>query len=241
MMNTVHVVLDFEMNPVSREIKEQNREKKYSRHGRNLQSEIIEIGAVKLEDPGCVKTDEFSILVKPEYNDSIEPKIQKLTGICTEDVQDAVGYSEAMREFSDWIGSKEHARIYSWSNSDSNQIRCECEFKDVEFPENMSDWVDFQVMFPRETGLQIKRQMSLEYAAELGGIDFDDESAHRALYDAQKTAELVHMVLTGEYKDKMKNVTGVLRSDVEIGTATMADKLGSKYAELMERFGSSEV
>lgn len=27
MMNTVHVVLDFEMNPVSREIKEQNREK----------------------------------------------------------------------------------------------------------------------------------------------------------------------------------------------------------------------
>jgi inhibitor of KinA sporulation pathway (predicted exonuclease) len=240
MMEVVHVVLDFEMNPVSREVKEKNREQKHSRHEKMLQSEIIEIGAVKLEDPDCRKTSEFSILVKPEYNDCIEQNIQHLTGICTEDVEDAVSYSQAIKSFSDWIGTEKHARIYSWSTSDPNQIRCECEKKHVEFPENMTDWVDFQVMFPKATGIQIKRQMSLEYAAELAGLDFDDESAHRALYDAEKTAELVQMVLTGEYKKVMKNVTGVLKSTVETSTATMADKLGPKYAEIMKRFKGTD-
>ena len=241
MMKTVHIVLDFEMNPVSREEREKNRENKHQKHGRRLQSEIIEIGAVKLTEDGCRRIDEFSILVKPALNDVVEKKIESLTGICTEDLTNAVGYEEAMEKFSEWIGNDEHARIYSWSTSDSNQIKCECVFKNVEFPENMTDWVDFQEMFPRETGIQIKRQMSLEYAAELAGIDFDDESAHRALYDAEKTAELVQMVLTGDYREKMKNVTGVLKSDVETSTASMADKLGPKYAELMKRFSESQA
>ena len=103
-------------------------------------------------------------------------------------------------------------------------------------PENMMDWVDFQKMFPKVTGIHTERQLALEYAAELAGVDFDEAAAHRALYDARVTAEIAHIVLSGEYKERMKNVTGVLKSTIETSTASMAEKLGPKYAELMARF-----
>ena len=234
MIDTNHIVLDFEMNPVHHD-----RSRNTERRGR-LQSEIIEIGAVKLSDEVYEKMDEFSILVKPQFNDRIEPKITSLTGISYEDVTDAVCYEEAVAAFSEWIGYGEPARLYSWSTSDSSQICHECEEKNIPVPANMGDWVDFQRMFPQETGLHIERQLSLEYAAELAGVDFDEKSAHRALYDARVTAELVAIVLSGEYRERMKNVTGVLQKTVETSTASMAEKLGPKYAELMARFAEKK-
>ena len=104
----------------------------------------------------------------------------------------------------------------------------------------MKDWVDFQKMFPKVTGIKTERQLSLEYAAELSGVDFDENSAHRALYDARVTAEIVQMVLSCEYKERMKNVTDVLTDTIETSTATMADKLGPKYKELMALFAEEK-
>ena len=234
MVETFHIVLDFEMNPVRHD---------RSRNGtlrRKLQSEVIEIGAVKLSDHAYEAVDEFSILVKPQLNDRIESKITSLTGITYEDVENAVCYKDAVGAFADWIGYSEPTRLYSWSTSDSAQICHECEEKNVPVPENMKDWVDFQKMFPRETGLHLERQLSLEFAAELAGLDFDEKSAHRALYDARVTADLVSIVLSGEYRDRMKNVTSVLRSSIETSTASMAEKLGPKYAELMARFAEKK-
>ena len=234
MIYTFHIVLDFEMNPVFHD-REQNNSK-----NRRLQSEIIEIGAVRLSGSSFEKLDEFTILVRPEMNDRIEYKITSLTGIQYEDVKNAVSYEEALKQFSEWIGSDEPARLYSWSTSDSAQIRNECQAKGVPIPDNMQDWVDFQKMFPQATGIQTDRQLSLEYAADLAGVDFDETSAHRALYDARVTAEIVQMVLTGAYKERMKNVSGVLKNTIETSTATMADKLGPKYQQLMALFAEEK-
>ena len=230
MIETVHIVLDLEMNPVHvSNDRNHDRQKK-------LLSEVIEIGAVKMSDDHYKKLDEFSILVKPERNDCIEQKITSLTGITFDDVRDAVCFEEAIGRFSEWIGNDEPARLYSWSTSDSAQICRECREKNVNLPGNMRDWVDFQKMFPEMTDLHTHRQLALEYAAEMAGVDFDEKSAHRALYDARVTAEIVYIVLSGEYKERMKNVTGVLKNRVETGTASMAEKLGPKYQELMARF-----
>ncbi len=234
MIRTYHIVLDFEMNPVS-----YDRDRFHGKQ-RQLLSEIIEIGAVRLRDGSYDKVDEFSILVKPQMNDRIEHKITSLTGIQYEDVEFAVCYEEALKAFSEWIGNEENARIYSWSTSDSVQIHKECQEKKVKVPENMKDWVDFQRMFPKVTGIKTERQLSLEYAAELAGVDFDEKSAHRALYDARVTAEIVQMVLSGDYRERMKNVTNVLTDTIETSTATMADKLGPKYKELMALFAEEK-
>lgn len=233
MIYTYHIVLDFEMNPVP-------YDREHHTKGRRLVSEIIEIGAVRLSDRTFETVDEFSILVKPQMNDRIEHKITSLTGIQYEDVQDAIGYEEALAQFSEWIGGEVPARLYSWSNSDAAQIQNECQAKNIPLPDNMTDWVDFQKMFPKVTGIQTDRQLSLEYAADLAGVDFDDTSAHRALYDARVTAEIVQMVLTGAYKERMKNVSGVLRKTIETSTASMADKLGPKYKQLMAMFAEEK-
>lgn len=226
MSETIHVVLDFEMNPV--EMKHRTRET--DQGVKRLASELIEIGAVKLSD-AYEKLDEFEILIRPEFNTKVEENITRLTGIGMEDLEGAPVFAEALRIFAEWVGG-EPACIYSWSNSDLQQLWSECAFKETEFPAELEDWKDFQAMFPKITEIHLKRQMSLESAAEMAGINFESGKAHRALYDAKITAELVQMVLTGRYLDRMAKVRDVIKPDVEHSTFSLGDKFGAQLAAL---------
>lgn len=203
-----HIVLDFEMNPVSKKNKEVRR---------HLVREIIELGAVKLSADGK-PADKFSCFVKPEYSPGVTSYITKLTGIKTKDVYQAHSLGEALASFSQWIGSG-RTRIYSWSESDLAQLTAECEIKHIEFPSNMKRWMDFQFVFPRLMEIQQENNlMSLREAAEWYGVDFNTKSAHRALYDAEITAQLVQSVLTGEYISQRKYLKKIIRGDNSEGT-----------------------
>ena len=198
-----HVVLDFEMNPVAKNLEKESK---------LLHREIIEIGATKVNNNGEV-IDTFSCFVKPEYSPCVTSYITKLTGIKTKDVYQACSLDEALAAFSEWIGSG-RTRVYSWSDSDFAQLTAECELKHIEFPSNMRRWMDFQPVFPRLMEIrQQKNLMSLHEAAEWYGVDFNTKSAHRALYDAEITAELVQPVLTGEYISQRDCLKEIIRSD----------------------------
>lgn len=175
-MYDCHIILDFEMNPVS---------KKNVAARAELKREIIEIGAVKLNAEYEV-VDTFSYFIKPEYSAGVTDYITRLTGIRTSDVSRAANYGEALEIFNTWIGTGKN-RIYSWSNSDLRQIVMECEYKNVKFPTNITRWVDFQLLFPRLMGLNHNVQMSLHDAANWYGAEIDCKLAHRALYDAEVT------------------------------------------------------
>ena len=83
-MYDTHIFLDFEMNPIPRSNKE----------ARELaSSEIIEIGAVKL-DRDYQLVDWYSRYVKPDYG-PIQKRITELTGITDADVADAPSYEQA--------------------------------------------------------------------------------------------------------------------------------------------------
>lgn len=217
------------MNPISSKFRSPDK----GRKEKKLSTELIEIGAVKLDDAYVVQ-DEFSILIKPVMNDRIEGHITSLTGIVIEDVADAVLFREALTAFSDWVGDAEAARIYSWSRSDLNQLENECSYKEVPFPANLTDWTDFQEMFPRVTEINLQRQLSLEAAAGFAGVPFDERKAHRALYDARVTAELVRLVLTGEYKEQMSNIRNIIKPQVEHSTFSLGDKFGAQLAALFD-------
>ena len=65
-----HIVIDLEMNKIAR-----------SSEARKIcKSEIIEIGAVML-DENLQEIGNFRTYVKPEYNDKIAAEIRNLTGI----------------------------------------------------------------------------------------------------------------------------------------------------------------
>ena len=168
-----------------------------------LMSEVIEIGAVRMSPEGEA-LDEFRCVVCPEYATSIAPHVRRLTGLRWIDVCDAPGFAQALAEFSAWIGD-EPARLVAWSDSDRIQIQEECEAKNLEIPANMRRWLDLQRVFPRmlEVGRR-HRLMSLQKAQEWYGVDVKKSSMHTALRDAQLTADLLSLLLTGEHKEQKK-------------------------------------
>lgn len=192
-------------------------------------SEIIEIGAVKLDSHKCV-VDQFSILVKPQYNEEIALFVTKLTGIDVGAVKKACDFEQALSKFSEWIGHKK-TRMYSWSNTDLIQLRRECTYKNIRIPENMIRWMDFQVVYPKVMGLDISYKMSLANAAEWYGVEINKRKAHRALYDAEITAELVRPVLTGEYKKQAK-----LLHDSRSSKETVGNTLGESFNVIFQQF-----
>ena len=126
-MYSYHIVLDLEMNPVSKEHKNVYE---------NLRQEIIEIGAVKLNEHLEI-VDTFDCFVKPEFNYQITPYINKLTGIKSSSAMNAESFATALKDFEAWMGNGADTRIYSWSDNDLIQLKTECEFKEIPFPKNM--------------------------------------------------------------------------------------------------------
>lgn len=199
-----HIILDFEMNPVA----------KGSKVRAELKREIIEIGAVKLNERFDV-VDRFSCLVNPQYNVEVNEYVTRLTGITSAEVHKAKSFAAVLKMFAEWIGEGK-IRIYSWSDSDLIQLRDECMHKGLEVPANMKRWVDFQPIYPRLMKIKSYHpKMSLHDAAEWYGLDFETKSAHRALYDAEITADLVRAVLTGDYKQQLKYVDQYITRDEE--------------------------
>lgn len=184
-----HIVVDLEMNNI--------RQKSEART--ICTSETIEIGAIMLDD-NLQEISSFRTYVKPEYNDSIVPKISKLTGITNDMVANAPKFNEAFRMFTNWcLGTDDEIAIYAWSESDFNQIKNEMLLKKyaASAEENVvieNEWNDFQQEFDSRLGFE--RQVSLKLALEMAGIDFSGRE-HDALDDARNTAELLQV-----FKDK---------------------------------------
>lgn len=224
-MPVYHIVLDLEMNPTALCRRDECG---------GLGWETIEIGAVKIHDGTRRVVDAFSCMVGPEFNSRVEPEITRLTGIKTDQVCGREPFSRALERLLDWIGP-EPVRIYSWSNSDLYQVRCECSAKGIPFPHAMEDWTDFQAEFPGYLGLPAKKCINLRKAAAMIGIRMKPGHAHRALYDAEVTAELVLFALTGEYKHYISRSSAASGAGRQTMTYSIGEACGPQLAALLAR------
>ncbi len=181
-----YVFIDFEMNQID------------NSHGDELKickNEIIEIGAVKLDDT-YKEIDSFKTYVRPCIT-PITSRITNLTGITNEMVDDAPEFAEAMDKFISWCMDADI--IYAWSENDLKQFNKERKLKKYDNPEASkiaSKWKDFQKEFAKMLGT--KRRIALSDAVFYLGEDFQG-AEHDALWDARNTAEV--FVLS---KDKEK-------------------------------------
>ena len=130
----VHIVIDLEMNPIVRSLREVRK---------FLLDEVIEFGAVKL-DENYLPIDEFQCYVKPKFCE-INKHITKLTGITNELVADKNNFEVEFKNFFDWIGTWDMT-LYSWSPSDINQLKAECSYKIPDFDAERMErqWIDIQ-------------------------------------------------------------------------------------------------
>ena len=212
-----HVVVDLEMNPVSREYREVRR---------TLNDEVIEIGAVKL-DENYRQVGEFQSYVKPEYGE-VKQHITRLTGITKEMVADKETFRGVFQRFLDWIGPEE-TTIYSWSMSDIKQLRQECRWKLKDFDVKWlsSHWVDLQKQFDDRLGLH--NSLALQHA--LGAMDRNFEGTqHTALADAANTSAILALMQDDEkFRETMKPVLELLKPKEEL-----ASSIGDLCPELLE-------
>lgn len=195
----VHVVFDLEMNPIKRALKDIRR---------YLSEEVIEFGAVKLDD-NYRQVDEFQSYVRPQFSE-ISKHITKLTGITDEMVIDKAEFDAEFNKFFDWIGGWDMC-LYSWSSSDIKQLKNECAYKlpdfDVERLERQ--WVDVQKEFDDRIGLH--NNLSLKYAVGAMNRDFEG-TQHTALADAANTAAILALMQDEEkFFEVMKPVIDILK------------------------------
>ena len=211
----IHIVIDLEMNPVSKNLKDVRR---------YLLDEVIEFGAVKL-DENYLPIDEFQCYVKPEFGE-INKHITKLTGITNELVADKENFVVEFKKFFDWIGTWDMT-LYSWSPSDINQLKAECAYKFTEFDaERMSQqWIDIQKEFDDKIGLH--SNLALKHA--IGAMDRNFEGTqHTALADAANTAAILTLMQDDDaFQKTMQPVIDLLKPK------NISNSIGDLFPELM--------
>ena len=207
-----YVVVDLEFTDIP---KSKPEIKAISKH------EIIEIGAIMLDEKMNI-VDAFSMFVKPEYS-PLTPVCASLTGITNKDLENSLGFRDAIRLFSEWL-SRDEYKIYTWSNNDKIQVERECRLKSMqkEF-ESLTKrrWIDLQRLYMRFSG--INQNMQLERA--LTALDIETTGhLHRAIDDAKNTAEILRIMKNpAESAERFGAIHRFLEPDTSGQYSTLGD------------------
>ncbi len=174
----------------------------YSYAKKGFMNEIIEIGAVKLNERLEI-VDTFKQLILPKITKKLSGRCKSLTNITNEELkQNGIPFSDAIKDFSRW--SRGDGNVFmSWSNSDlyvlTNNYQTFLGNLNIDFITKYCDAQKYCMSFiERENNNQI----SLADCGEAFGIEIDTDKLHRALTDCYLTAECLKKVFD---KDKLQN------------------------------------
>jgi len=171
-----YIVLDFEWN--------QSMCKERSKAG--LPFEIIEIGAVKLDDDRRV-TDTYSQVVRPRIYPQLHFKTKELTGISEEELARGMAFEDAAMDFLYWCG--EDYCFCTWGNLDLTEFQRNLNYyKMLDFLEGPVKYLNIQKIF-RLFYSKDHQASSLEHAVAYFNIE-NNGGFHRAVADAVYTAEI---------------------------------------------------
>ena len=171
----------------------------------HLRGEIIQIGAVKLNDdftPG----EEFQRDVSPVWFKKMHYKVKKLTGFDNNRLAHGLPFPQAMEEFLAWCGPD--CVFMTWGYDDSGIMEQNCIIHDLDI-DWMGQWINLQVIYNLQTDGD-RNQKSLETAMENFNIQ-QTRVAHDALGDAYNTALVCsHLDLAdgiGKYAEVVNQLT----------------------------------
>lgn len=173
----------------------------YDRPETNPETEIIEIGAVKLND-NLEIIDTYQTFVKPKLHPNLSAFAKELTTIKQEEVDAAPGFPEAMYEFGKWIGVEEPYVLCSWGFYDKKQLLADANlhnmqlntFKHISIKHQHGEMLAND--FLREHGSagakqaqRIARGVGMNKAMELLGLE-PEGTHHRGICDAKNIAKI---------------------------------------------------
>lgn len=154
-----------------------------------LPFEIIEIGAIKLNDL-WEETDRFQEKIRPAVYRSFHHRTQEVLHMDMKSFRNARSFPQVVRDFIDWCGLEADTTFCTWGSQDLLELQRNLRFYHLEnpFPFPLF-YIDAQKIFSlqQEDG---KSRKSLEYAIDFLNIPKDLEF-HEAYSDAHYTAEVV--------------------------------------------------
>ena len=149
-----------------------------------LKGEIIQIGAVKLDD-NLEIIDTFKIMVKPKYYRTMHKKVSRLTSITDDDLQYGFPFKQALSYFNSWC--TEDCIFLTWSGDDVRMLRSNLLMHKVKYYSIPKSY-DIQKLFSIQIAKN-QRQYSLVQALEI--VQEPACSAHDALHDAINTTRVL--------------------------------------------------
>ena len=175
-----YIILDLEWNqPISWQ------SPVYRQVGDRLIFEVIQIGAVRLDD-GLNITEALSLPIAPTEYQQIHPRIRRMTGLGEEELAGAPAFREALEQFSAWCG--EDYALLTWGCDDVSVLQQNIDFFECgDIP--LAPLYDIQQLFARVH--ELKDRPSLQKAMELVHLEADGAMAfHNAKNDAWYTARV---------------------------------------------------
>ncbi|MDF2721439.1 MAG: exonuclease [Paenibacillus sp.] len=202
-------------------------------------SDILEIGAVKLRDD-CgqpVLIDMFHTYVQPHLHRSISPLTTEFTGITQQQVDNAPSFSEAARQFGDWLkdgGADTPYYLCSWGPDDKFQLLRHCTMHKISM-----DWVrnynDIQLAHTRLKGGDHGQRWGLKRALDDAGLAFFG-SPHNGLDDAYNTAKLF-VKMYPEIKLEQNSADELMYSTTVVYSTSSEEDKDNPFKGLAEKLG----
>lgn len=161
----------------------------------HLTGEIVEIGAVKLDEQFAV-IGELRLFITPKYYPKMHRKVASLTGIHDRELaQLGKPFPQAYAEFAQWCGE---CVYMTWSMSDLPMLLDNMQLYGLDVS-RIPDCCDIQRIFAREIMRQDRRYALDDALAILGETG---DTAHDACNDAKNTAIVCRHLDLEEYLDE---------------------------------------
>jgi inhibitor of KinA sporulation pathway (predicted exonuclease) len=155
--------------------------------------EIIEIGAIKVNDMGIVLSG-FSELVKPQVYHELNHITSKLIHMQMEELERGKPFQEVMQRFLEWCGDEEY-RFCTWGPLDLTELQRNMSYYNMEPLSNGPlPFIDAQKIYTLAYDEDKKNKRTLEYAVDALCIE-KDIPFHRAFSDAYYTSKVLVQML----------------------------------------------
>lgn len=176
------IVLDLEWNNT------------YAKKAKGYINEIIEIGAVKLDNE-LENVDTFSCIIRSQIGKKLRGSVKRLTHLTNDDIDSGMPFTKAFSMFRKWIGNEETV-IFTWGDGDVRVLLENFKYLNgIKVIPFLEKYCDLQRVFQRINGSTKGQQTGLLNAAQMLEIDPEMYIHHRALGDSMLTADILKKLL----------------------------------------------
>lgn len=165
----------------------------YAQKANGYINEIIEIGAVKL-DEDLETVDTFSCIIRSQIGKKLRGTVKRLTQLTNADISAGMPFTKAFSMFRKWIGNDETV-ILTWGDGDIRVLLDNFKYLNgIKVIPFLKIYCDLQKSFQKYSKSAKGQQTGLLAAAEILEIDPEMYIHHRALGDSMLTADILKKI-----------------------------------------------